>query len=453
MRRTRDMSPYHPRAAFSLIELMIGIIILGFGLTLVATMFPVAWQRARELSEYTSQRTLVAGAFAHLAVSLRVSGPDPTQNASSFMGDLLFAADDVDEIKYNAPIQACDGWPTDHWVHPLNMENLLVNAPQTFFAEDLWRLQDPDGSLEFALTELGGSTYGQPVIDRSFFSKQISFAQRVHPPMRTRKEVRQDGRIIGDDGRWDQVLNTRRFLWGGFYRFREPITFDISTPAERRDALAPTRMLDVYVVALRRPRPSARYAQQDARSAPNLCDLEARIVEPEARTGADDVFLPVPWRVQVEFPDTIVLNAASTGIPTEITVPPKLTPANAERKATIVQMFPPGTQFIDELSGHVFRVVNRRLVTPEGDEAVLTLHREVVVEDLDVPWVGDPPGLDPRCLLNAVGTLEDCELVRTVWVYPPSVEPRDDGEIELVFNGRSPVLDISIHTLTFSPRN
>ncbi len=33
--------------AFSLMELMIGIVILGLGLVMVATMFPVAWTRAR----------------------------------------------------------------------------------------------------------------------------------------------------------------------------------------------------------------------------------------------------------------------------------------------------------------------------------------------------------------------------------------------------------------------
>ena len=48
---------------------MIGITILGLGMVMVATIFPVAWNRARTLSEYTVQRTVIAGALGWAAAS------------------------------------------------------------------------------------------------------------------------------------------------------------------------------------------------------------------------------------------------------------------------------------------------------------------------------------------------------------------------------------------------
>ena len=96
--------PRTSRSGFSLIEMMIAIVILGLGLVMVATMFPVAWDRARTLSEHTTEQTIASAAHARMEATLRPAGikmiPNPslvqppyeiaTIAPTSFAGDLLF---------------------------------------------------------------------------------------------------------------------------------------------------------------------------------------------------------------------------------------------------------------------------------------------------------------------------------------------------------------------------
>jgi hypothetical protein len=167
---------------------------------------------------------------------------------------------------------------------------------------------------------------------------------------------------------------------------------------------------------------------------------------------------PVPWRVQVQFPDTLVLerdpttglpNPNATGIPTEIQVPPPAL-TDAEARTMLVGMFPVGAQFIDEITGEVYRVVKRRVTGADEDQAFLTLDREVFIEDIHM----DP--LDPRCLTCPLaGVVEPVEQLRTVWVFPPPVEPgsmtSDEPRTSLTFVGSQPVVGVDIRTLNISP--
>jgi len=72
IRRGRARSMH---AGFSLVEIMIAIAILGFGLVMMATMFPIAWQRARNLSEFTSQNAATESAHTTLKMLLHVDSP------------------------------------------------------------------------------------------------------------------------------------------------------------------------------------------------------------------------------------------------------------------------------------------------------------------------------------------------------------------------------------------
>jgi hypothetical protein len=111
----------------------------------------------------------------------------------------------------------------------------------------------------------------------------------------------------------------------------------------------------------------------------------------------------------------------------------------------VVQMFPQGTQFVDEVTGVVYRVVKQRIAVT-GDSATLTLDKEVLAEDIDDGGNFRTPGQAPTVDLNAVE-----KTVRTVWVYPPSVEPgRADGTPP-TFSGNSPVVSIEVEGLTFAP--
>ena len=151
--------------------------------------------------------------------------------------------------------------------------------------------------------------------------------------------------------------------------------------------------------------------------------------------------------------NTLATAATATGIPTEIEVPPPNFPSNdVAAQRMLVRMFPSGTPFIDEISGRVYRVVQRRITGAEGEKAFLTLDREVLCEDVDLP-LGYPwcvgacaPGCPPGLALNPQ------ELLRTVWVFPPPSQPRQDASQKYpLFEGRSPVVGIDVRALVVSP--
>ncbi len=425
------------RPAFSLMELMIGIIILGLGMVMVATIFPVGWSQARILREYTVHKAVTANAHATVKSLVRVSSP--TFNASSFLGDLVYDPHDPDDPSDDTPISTCPDYYEqigDTWVHALNLENIQV-APRRFLSEDPWHIQAPQLALD-------ALDLPDELVESSFFRKQISFHQRVYPPL----EILPNDADDAQKRRWDDALATRRFCWTVFHRLREVID------PNDLDATGNIRAFDVYFVTLRRPNPTYRYARQNPTSVPDACNLTnlaGGAVVPTTRPPDDDVMFPVPWRVQVEFPatllhkeDPVTGDSNATGIPTEIMVPPPELSATPQALTMWGQMFPTGTRFIDEITGEIYRVVKRRVTGDNAEQAHLTLDREVFLEYINLDMG------DPRC---GVG----CEfapyqhLLRTVWIFPPSVQAtRAKGNI-LVFEGSQPVVDIEVQALKIPP--
>ncbi len=435
------------RAAFSLLEVMIGIVILGLGMVMVATIFPVAWSRARTLSEYTSQRVVTAAASATVKSLVRVSGPGASGSGSigtSFLGDVLY--DHVNDLSAVICDWQDQEWPEDKWdrVHALHVENMTVSTRQVI-PEDLWKVEDQDVQTPGQkLRRLFRQMEGEPIVEDSYYRPQVAFHERVYPPM----EPLRVGTAADEEDRWHDALATRRFCWAAFYRLRTDIDFDpdASMGPVDRGGLGVTRTFDFYYVTLRRPQATYRYAPQDPDSASNPCELTSTPVEPAATSSnSDDVMFPIPWRVQVQFPNTLVFADNATGVPTEILVPPTGAASDVAKQFMLAQMFPAKAWFIDEVSGNVYRVVKRRVTGDHDEQAFLTLDREVFIEDLDLPN-GYPPY--PQ---NHPGVLDDEELLRTVWVFPPSVQPRDAGDDILVFEGSQPVVDIKVQTRHIHP--
>ncbi|MCH8940486.1 MAG: prepilin-type N-terminal cleavage/methylation domain-containing protein [Chloroflexi bacterium] len=60
------------RDGFSLLELMIAIVILGLGLVMVATTYPIGWQRAVRLADYTRQISVIEAAHTSAWDSTRL---------------------------------------------------------------------------------------------------------------------------------------------------------------------------------------------------------------------------------------------------------------------------------------------------------------------------------------------------------------------------------------------
>ena len=82
------------------------------------------------------------------------------------------------------------------------------------------------------------------------------------------------------------------------------------------------------------------------------------------------------------------------------------------------------------------------MISAEDDSAMLTLDREVFIEDIDLP------ANDPRCGVCFPNQADVFELVRTVWVYPPPVQDDDTTTPgHRLFDGSPPVVGIDIRTV------
>lgn len=479
------------RPAFTLLELMMAIVILGLGLVMVATMFPVAWTRAKDMSELTARQTIVPTTESTLKGLVPVA--DKSLTRAGFAGDLIYVSD-------------CNpGWIaaySDTRVHVLNTQNLLVGGgtrPRGFVAEDPWTLEQipqaddwitnplESDALANACPDLINRALGdvrrnitEPFLALSFYTPRVTFGQRWYPPLPSRQGVNQQSlQFTGNDEDWDSRLDTRRFSWAVMHRLRKPVgpvdvnllippayapgdPFYVADAQRAAKAAGAERQFDIYYVTLRRTRPTDRYASQDATRVPNpyaLAASAAAVPIPRALAPSEDVMMPTPWRVQIEVPPypDVQLASQATGVPTEVLVPPNNFPNELAAKIMLVQMFAPGTFFVDEINGQVYKVVQRRLVNAEGSEAVLTLDREITLEDLEIPeiqsGVCDPRFATGVCIpLDQANPLADPEeLLRTVWVYPPATASRDEDSLFPTFDGPPSVVSIEVRSLSILP--
>lgn len=473
-RRAARLRHGRPRGGFSLIELMIAIIILGLGLVMVATMFPVAWGRARDLSEFTTKQTITPGAMNLLENLLRAA-PVDTLHASagpSFAGDLIV----LRESQHVFPLFRQSGqtpyWIREPWVHELNMQNIRVKNP-AFVDENPWQLEDyvdPQPVLtnnNYPLDQIN------LLLDTSYTAAQVTVHQRLFPPVRRRINVDPQTHVFSTsdpDNNWDDTVATRRFTWAVFHRFREAIdqaqvwngTINNWDRAKLEARAPETRLVDLYFVTLRRPQSTNRYARQDPTSnlVPDPYTLTTTPVTPAAQSGDEDVMLPVAWRVQISVPkdiqpatDPATGLSLETNIPTEVTVPPEGFTGNETAKRMLVTMFPRGTKFIDEITGRVY-TVTKVSEAIDGLSAKLTLDQEILQDDINLRQ-NDPrcDGLCPNDVSTAT-TVQDpdgLELLRTVWVFPPPVQERAPNDVYPSFAGNTPVVGIDIRTLDFAP--
>ena len=468
-RRCRRWCGGARRRGFSLVEIMIAIVILGLGLVMVASMFPVAWKRARQLSEHTVRNAVVESAHTTVASLARVGSSQFLEGpAPSFAGDLVFNPDVKGDYGTGSVLALADTR-----VHLLHLENVQLPAPGGGSSQ--WRLigEEPY-KLELAGATGSGIQYSpetpEEYLERTFFYPRVRFHQRLYPPLPARVNVSSSGTFTpgnpAQDPHWDELLAECGYCWAAFHRLRiepggppfgprmdPPFSVPTLTAEEvevAAEAVDETRFYDMYYVTLRRPQASHRYAQQNVTTAPDLFDVDAPFVTPEALGPDFDCVLPVPWRVQVYFPfqAAVVASVAAyeeTSIPTEIEV----NTDNARTAPIVVEMFSKGAYFIDEITGKVFQVTRARVTRDTSDKTVayVTLDREVFPEELDLPR--DYRGWDPADHLP--GQLKPADVNRTVWVFPPPVEPRRDASAPLVFSGPQPVVGVDIRTLTVSP--
>ncbi|MCP4591150.1 MAG: prepilin-type N-terminal cleavage/methylation domain-containing protein [bacterium] len=475
--------PWHARtaaavrraSAFSLAELMIAIAILGLGLLVVASMFPIAWSKARDLSQHTAATAVAEAAAITFEQLARVDGASECLNYTSFAGDYVVETKAIiiptglPHSSFNkVPVDAKA--PSDTYVHPLSMENALMDVPPSggvspVITEGTWLLMDGSRSGSDDLywldvhmdlgTVCGGEGTRGDIL--WYDQPQVLFHQRVHPALAPYPVGGSDPELQ----EWQDRLETRRYAWAVFHRLNEPILHP-TPPAtsaqharfirERRAAARTPRQFTLYYVTLRR-NPGQRFCRQDEDAA---ATSGSNIALPHTVGNLNDVMFPTPWLVPLVVPQVVggsrALNYRDNTLSTQKDVVPRglptevLVEADLNAGDDIREFFPPGTWFIDSVNGETYRVTKRRLSDAGfGDsrfvgnmtspvEALLTLDREIFVDDLFDPGVSiDPP-------YNQVpGTVPVAS--RRVWVFPPAIE-RVDSTTWLV-QGASPVADVN----------
>ena len=420
------------RAAFSLAELMIAITILGLGLLMVATMFPIAWGKARELSEHTTSITCADAANMVVKMTTQVAGPveEPELAYSSFAGDYVNGSVHPESV--------------DTWVHYLTLGNILTEAKSDgsppLVAEDTWLLVDEKSgdSDRYNFGEIADGPVRWHGIDSSTdYPPPVMLHERVYPSLDP-YPVDSDDAAIDE---WYARMGTRRFAWGVFHRLNQKVT----DPSE-------TRTFTMYYVTLRRT-PTQRFIRQDEEALP------AGIVRAKKHNSPDDptdLMFPVPWLVPIITPDPDIggndreLNyrqdqpskdqgdVVPRGVPTEVMV--EVSNSGDDYR----DFFTQGAWMIDHETGETYRVAKIRY-DDSGDKptAHITLDRELFVEDI-VKW-DDEGFLVPR---NSDDP--DIELYeRRVWVFPPAIERIASDEWAVA--GPSPIVDLDVRIMTVRP--
>jgi prepilin-type N-terminal cleavage/methylation domain-containing protein len=424
------------RSAFSLIELMIAVVILGFGMVLVATMFPVGWVKARGLTDTAARLAMIENGESQLALTAIVDGGH--YDANTFAGDLYIEGNPAFGT-FNIVSLA------DTRVHALHAENRLMSGGRPISESPC----DSDRLDQLAFVGVADPCdIGK---QSGYRTPRVPFHTRFYPPMEAFPD---DGSADPPiDPRWEKTLDTRHHAWAALTRLRKqvgPVGIPPNNPAaaaaaaEAAAALGQTRVFDIYIVSLRRSRSTMRYPQQDT-AASKTPSWQRRdvIVTPAALDADQDTVIPTPWRLQVSFdPATLNSRLAASGVPTEIQVPPP--GVEGDFPGWVVDFFTEGSSFVDEITGQVYRVDKRRIVqTNDRERAFLTLDREVFLEDLDD---GELPNQAPPML-------QPDETLRCVWLYPPPVTFDRPGEDGLAIDGPSPVLGIDVRTLHVSPKS
>ena len=453
--RSRRLKPAAPcrLRAFSLLEIMIATIILGFGLLMIGAVLPIAWKGSVRASELTRAEGASRTAKYYVQKKARVDGlrdlfdpnndpllppdgiPDSPDSVSySFFGGL----DTIDVDGFGNPLPL---------VHVLHLENWAMDPGALFVCDNNTPndLSVPEAPilLETLLTDtrlvgipadlfaVGACTNYPPRIG----APVIELRDRLYPPI-------PDALTPEDVNQWREVLTSRRYSWAVFHRLAR-------VPQSPTDP----RYFHMYYVTLRRRNNTSRFARQD--SSVGLVGVQPGAV-PQALPDTEDVMFPIAWRVPL-----LVIESQSPGVPAiafagaidadaDAFLAAGLNPPMSSSAplypvdndvCRVADMFPRKSLFIDELNGNVYRVDQREYIENAAGQtdrlARLTLDLEVTITDLEGN-VGLPNVLDNPLSRN-----------RVVWVFPPSVAAGDRDPVN--FAGANPVVDIRVETLTLMP--
>ncbi|MCZ6654973.1 MAG: hypothetical protein O7D91_18345 [Planctomycetota bacterium] len=459
--------------AFSLLEIMIATIILGFGLLMIGAVLPIAWKGSVESSELTRAEGASRTAKYYVQKKTRVDGlrdlfvngtnnpllPPESQTPPGFIvtpdagnvpgaeGVSYSLLGDFDTIDF-------DGFGNPRpLVHALHLENWAIdpdasllcdgNTPNDLSVPEAPILIEKDFTTDPRLVGIPanlfavGACLNAPYDLLGIGAPVIKLRDRLYPPI-------PDTLTPEDVNQWREVLTSRRYSWAVFHRLAR-------VPQSPTDP----RYFHMYYVTLRRGNNTSRFARQSS------VDGIVPAVPPIALPDTEDVMFPIAWRVPllviesqrsgqppsgvpaIAFAGAIDADAdafLAAGLNPPLSSSTPLAPVD-NNACRVADMLPRGSFFIDELNGNVYRVSQREYIDNAAGQtnrlARLTLDMEVTITDLE--------GEDgtPNLLENA--TLRN----RIVWVYPPSVAAGIREPVN--FTGGKPVVDIRVETLTLMP--
>lgn len=453
--------------AFSMAELMVAVVILGIGLLITTSMFPIAWLKARDVAESTNVSTVALTADTYAKMLLRVNGPRSVhsldKSVSSFFPGDWFA---LPSSSSNPDNEA--GIYPDQRVHLLNTGNYGVGfavsevdwldaagTNQVPVAENAWRIEE---SMESFVTDF----VMRPALANSGAHKAVITPHvRMIPPIEERPDPNDVNTTPEQLSLWNEQFETRRHCWAVFYRMAEMpgpslklqagcdagVSADCAAAEAEARSLHKQLRITMYYVTLKRPG-NARFARQRGNDA-NATSLD--VTMPRAMPPSNDVLLPTPWRFEASITAaTLPIDGAQpqTGIPTEIEV----------NDSVIANMVQEGSFIIDDRNGEVFNVSAIKETGTLG-RAILVLSKEYRAGDLyNIPDY-DPGAGQQANYFNAAEfartglAMEGEPEQRFYWVFPPPVDNSDTvrtGGVPL-FDGPQPVVGIEVRQLTIAP--
>lgn len=477
-------------------ELMIAVVILGIGLLITSSMFPIAWFKAREVAEgaivpaLTDTAEFTVKEVTHPA-RVHLNRYYPLYLSSFFPGDWVPLAIPAPDMQ----LEQAFVYP-DTRVHCLDMGNYLVERDINDFddssgdpvpvGDDTWMIEDNiDIMLGNRSPLLSGFLPPAPSefvdVMRPALKPQVRAHSRLSQALEPRQADAAKPQVLA---LWKERFELRRHCWSVFYKFNRLPGLDYAAAAKdlngdgrdfdgadnrRRFELADVAMkqpkqLSMYYVTLKRPA-GARYARQKGFDPEVGGSKPADLTDPEPRDAQYDVCLPVPWRFEASL-TKLPSEVSVVGLNSEIAIPATM--------VNIANFLDDGYVIIDDRTGRVFTVTARRDGEYEGVASVIcTLdggYSQAEIEDVadyeprlstsTVPnndrqrhnweyagiWKMNGCDEDPsRC---AAFMKEDEPEKRTYWVFPPPVDAQRGLNNTLLYDGSPPVVGIEIRQLT-----
>lgn len=444
------------RAAFSLPELMIALVILALGLLIIAAALPVGLSYTQESVNLTNAEAAGEYALDSIEEYLQLWDLRTGVAYSNDRFNPIFRPYDEGQSRYTPIYEPLIK------VRPLVVSNLEPRRTGGLFTQQY----DTDGESvvynwlsRYGVTSSESLEFDYRVLAPALTQDiAISLVPRVYPPLNAPMR-RYPSAWLGDSTQWyseslltqtefDEAV-TRQILWTAFYRrvsYNQP--GPDAAPGTPDDIIGDPSLYEIIVVVVRRPSERHRFALQEIGSSGNPPFDDPR--PKTTGTGGLDRIAPVPWLVCFDasqpLPTPPIMTYRGFGEDPRIPSPTAPVPAQLKFscKPSVGRLLPVGSIFIparNDVMPGLFSAggVVRNAGFAPHDPHALPIYRvidrpdetTVIVENSGVyPWV------------NTSAVPSNAALEWPVWVIPPAHVERDSAG-QPVFDARTTIIGVS----------